>query len=151
MFHTSLGQIVVAMYSCDVLTKDVSIVQKCCDHFQLANPNPKWEVVLDTGGIEKGKSRTLQDNFPDEEEAIANLLSRHATVQSSSTDGFLSLRLLLLQAPHRRADFDNSNIEMLKASYRNYSNTNKRGEEIAQFLVREWEIMRESSMCFVPK
>jgi len=53
----------------------------------------------------------------------------------------MSLRLLLLQNPSKRAGTDNSAIDMLKASYRNYLQSSKNEESVASLLVREWIVI----------
>ena len=94
------------------------------------------------GGINDAEDKIVKQNTCDVEEEIATLLSKHASFKSSSAHSFMSLRLLLLQAPPKRASEDNSAIETLKASYRNYVQSNKNEENIASLLVREWILIK---------
>lgn len=49
LLNSSVGKIVVAMYTSEDIGKDVGIVQKCCAQFQEFNPISTWQLSLGLG------------------------------------------------------------------------------------------------------
>ena len=58
---------------------------------------------------------------------------------------FMSLRLLLLRAPERRTDEENSLLDIIKRSYRGFSRDgNRSNKEIGNLLARDWQFLQST-------
>jgi hypothetical protein len=58
---------------------------------------------------------------------------------------FMSLRLLLLRAPDRRTEEENSLLDIIKRSYRGFSRDgNRSNKEIGNLLARDWQFLRST-------
>eukprot|EP00557_Chaetoceros_sp_GSL56_P011549 CAMPEP_0176486440 /NCGR_PEP_ID=MMETSP0200_2-20121128/5568_1 /TAXON_ID=947934 /ORGANISM="Chaetoceros sp., Strain GSL56" /LENGTH=546 /DNA_ID=CAMNT_0017883139 /DNA_START=222 /DNA_END=1862 /DNA_ORIENTATION=- len=156
IFHTPLGKIVVAMYTCEGAIQDCLqqiVLQKCCNFFHIANVlSPKWQLVIDVGG-DAGNS-DIESDFrciDQQEQAIATLLTEY----SSSTKGKNSapsddnekklllmdqsyLRLLLLQPSYKRTQAQNDSIGALKKYYRKLFDDGHNESDIVRLLLHEW-------------
>lgn len=49
--------------------------------------------------------------------------------------------MLLLKEPSKRKNQDQSAVQMIKASFRDYQNSNKEDQQIATLLVQEWQFI----------
>jgi len=110
--------IVIALYCNDVITKDESLVQKCCMEFQRYQPKVKWELVLDIGNASYASENTLalpslridgaDDAVADsmgggsttantavaQEEMIVDLLGRYAPIETDPDSSSIVTNLL---------------------------------------------------------
>ena len=95
---------------------------------------------MDSNSSTQQKSLQTRD---DEEAAIADLLSRHCSIQNQNEQqSFIGLRLLLLKEPSKRESSDTHAIQMIKASFRDYLKSSKEDGPIASLLVQEWNFIK---------
>mmetsp|Transcript_9519 Transcript_9519/g.11086 ORF Transcript_9519/g.11086 Transcript_9519/m.11086 type:complete len:754 (+) Transcript_9519:147-2408(+) len=147
MFHTSMGKVVIALYTCEDVPKDANLVEKCCNYFQNFSPSPRCELVVDIGKVGQENYNPHDDaNTCDteNESEITNLLSKYASSSSTLARGFTSLRLLFLQPKSKLSVIDNSTREIINASYSNYIKSKQKEETIASLLVHEFTLISRS-------
>lgn len=96
----------------------------------------------------------------DEEHLIVSLLGEHMPLEDGSPAGessassmksaellphFMAMRLTLLRPRNRRSTRENEMIDILKYSYKAYSNDNRRsGSELATLLAKDWICLKAS-------
>ena len=73
--------------------------------------------------------------------AIIDLLSKYSSTEAKVEGNFVSLRMLLLKESSKLRNPDQSAIQIIKASFRDYKNSNKEDQQIATLLVKEWEFI----------
>jgi len=62
--RTAGETIVIALYSAGAITKDETLMQKCCSEFQRYRPKVKWELVLDIGSyVDVGNNDGSESNM----------------------------------------------------------------------------------------
>uniref|UniRef100_A0A7S3VAT0 RING-type domain-containing protein n=1 Tax=Chaetoceros debilis TaxID=122233 RepID=A0A7S3VAT0_9STRA len=159
MHGTPVGRVVIAMYSSEPLAQDSNLVHRCCAQFQNSHIlNPNWNVVMDVGDkkdklLESSASSTLTDGgaslpIDHEEQQIVDLLARHSPFVVSDLSSpspqsveHTSLRLVLLQPRNKRTVSQNDAVSILKKSFRNYMQSQRKESEVASLLVHEWKFM----------
>ncbi|CAB9514628.1 phosphotransferase system component [Seminavis robusta] len=207
---SSIGKLVVAMYTMADIQRNEAVIEKCVQAFSKYSPEPKWRLVVEMGGkgivpCQAGPAPSIDaavndasidfsgfdmDDFGqaglssssnvalaptadesmsgatasdskvvEDEQRIATLLGEYMPLSqlpssvgepSGSSTGsadflneFMQLRLLLLRPRSRRSTVDNELIDVLRNSFRGYSNGNRRnGSELANLLVKDWRFLK---------
>ena len=103
--------------------------------------------------LESSASFTLTDGsaslpIDHEEQQIVDLLARHSPFVVSDLSSpspqsveHTSLRLVLLQPRNKRTVSQNDAVSILKKSFRNYMQSQRKESEVASLLVHEWKFM----------
>lgn len=189
-----VGRMVVVFYSCNHISEDAALADRCSAALAKYSPQPKWKLVIEidpnahevktspsdavafgsdlatnsqqspilqaAGGATDHPAVSSECDFSDGQ--IISLLgdqlsSIHGTPTGESTSSaekqnllphFMSIRLLLLRPSEKRSQEENEMIEILRSSFKAYSQTNSRsGEELAKILAHEWVCLKS---CFLP-
>jgi hypothetical protein len=89
-----------------------------------------------------GEQLGLDDGVPAGESTFSSIYASNLSPQ------FMTIRLMLLRPEGRRSDEENEMIDILKCSFKAYSDGNMRsGTELAGLLAREWLCLKTAFTC----
>mmetsp|Transcript_23785 Transcript_23785/g.34699 ORF Transcript_23785/g.34699 Transcript_23785/m.34699 type:complete len:681 (+) Transcript_23785:318-2360(+) len=129
IFSSTLGTIIIAMYSTEDISKDLDLIQKCCSEFHKYTPQAKW--VLDI------EMNFKQDQVVGtEERCMFRVLEQHSSRLGDQRVSYLMS--LLCKVATTRTNEENEWLANLELSYLSYLQTKKEKSDLADLLVNDW-------------
>ena len=165
---TSIGNIVLVLYSTSDLPRDTDLESRCMDFFRQLRPVPKWRLCIDIACTEETEaSNDLQlpglayaprrstacivpsspvydsvdraSHFVNEQ-SLALLLGKiDFSGQGDDVAGHsMALRLLLLRHPSCRSIAETNQVNVIMSKYRSYIGAKRNESDIALLIANDW-------------
>jgi hypothetical protein len=162
---SSIGTMVVALYSTSDLTRDAKLEAECMNHFVRLQPIPKWRLCIDIASnetedviipptlglsyIPRSSSAYIVPSSPVSEhsaqatsqlneQSLALLLGKYESMDQGY-DFDVSLRLLLLRHPSCRTVVETSHVGTILNNYRSYIRANRSERDIIRQITNDWK------------
>lgn len=159
---TSIGTIVVVLYSTSDLTRDTNLEDRCLSYFHQLRPIPKWRLYIDIASDEAedpiapqlpGSSSIVPPSPVSEvsqassslnEQSLALLLGKYESfgMQCDALVGnSMSLRLLLLRHPLCRTTIETDHVDTILSKYRSYVGAKYSESDVVRLIVDDWSTL----------
>ena len=170
---SSIGSIVVVLYSTSELSRDANLEARCMEYFHQLRPTPKWRLCIDIANSETETPTSFQlpgracapsnapasivpsspmsdltENVPNEQ-SLALLLGKYDPGQQggAQVSNSMSLRLLLLRHPSCRTTAETSHICTILSKYRSYACSKFSESDIARLIASDWHSLVVGSIA----
>ena len=165
---TSIGNIVLVLYSTSDLTRDADLEFRCMDYFRQLQPIPKWRLCIDiacTEETEASNDRQLpglayaprrstacivptspvsdtaaQASYYVNEQSLALLLGKFNLSEQGDDVArhSMALRLLLLRHPSCRTTAETNQVIAIMSKYRSYVGAKRDERDIVLLVANDW-------------